>query len=163
MDAALANRLASSVRAADPDRYFATLFAPAPKRPLLFALYAFNAEVARIAETVREPMLGAIRLEWWRETAEGASKGVARNHDVARGLAVLFNQSAIALAELESLVAARAFDSSAECFADFAALESYVDSTSGRIIFSYSARGSSNSRCSGLPFWVSRASSRTVA
>jgi phytoene synthase len=45
------------------------LFAPAPRRVLLFALYAFNAEVARIAETVREPMLGAIRLEWWRETA----------------------------------------------------------------------------------------------
>ena len=45
---------------------------------------------ARVAETVREPMLGAIRLEWWRETAEGAAKGAPRNHDVARGLAALF-------------------------------------------------------------------------
>jgi phytoene synthase len=134
MDAALANRLAASVRAADPDRYFATLFAPAPKRPMLFALYAFNAEVARIAETVREPMLGAIRLEWWRETAEGAARGSARNHDVARGLAQLFGESAIALAELEALIAARAFDSSADRFADFAALEDYVDSTSGRLM-----------------------------
>lgn len=134
MDPALANRLAASVRAADPDRYFATLFAPAPSRPLLLALYAFNAEVARIAETVREPMLGAIRLEWWRETAEGAAKGVVRNHDVARGLAVLFQQSAVAPAELESLIAARAFDSSADRFADFAALEDYVDSTSGRMM-----------------------------
>ena len=44
MDPALANRLAASVRAADPDRYFATLFAPAPSRPLLLALYAFNAD-----------------------------------------------------------------------------------------------------------------------
>jgi len=134
MDAALANRLAASVRAADPDRYFATLFAPAPKRPFLFALYAFHAEVARIAESVREPMLGAIRLEWWRETAEGASKGTARNHDVARGLAVLFASGAIGLADLESLISARAFDSSAEQFADFEALESYVDSTSGRLM-----------------------------
>src|SRR5215468_633023 len=120
MDAALANRLAASVRAADPDRYFATLFAPAPKRPLLLALYAFNAEVARIAETVREPMLGAIRLEWWRETAEGAAKGTVRNHDVVRGLEVLFSESPVALAELEALIAARAYDSSAERFADFA-------------------------------------------
>ena len=134
MDAALANRLAASVRAADPDRYFATLFAPAAKRPFLFALYAFHAEVARIAESVREPMLGAIRLEWWRETAEGASKGTARNHDVARGLAVLFASGAIGLADLESLISARAFDSSAEQFADFEALESYVDSTSGRLM-----------------------------
>src|SRR5579872_4002960 len=108
MDAALANRLAASVRAADPDRYFSALFAPAVLRPLLFALYAFNAEVARVAETVREPMLGAIRLEWWRETAEGASKGSARNHDVARGLAALFEEQKILLADLEGLIAARA-------------------------------------------------------
>src|SRR3569623_2664134 len=87
MDAALANRLAASVRAADPDRYFSALFAPAPQRPYLYALYAFNAELARVAETVREPMLGAIRLEWWRVTAEGAANGAPRNHDVARGLA----------------------------------------------------------------------------
>jgi phytoene/squalene synthetase len=59
MDAGLANRLAVSVRTADPDRYFSTLFAPAALRPCLFALYALNAELARVAQTVREPMLGA--------------------------------------------------------------------------------------------------------
>jgi phytoene synthase len=134
MDTALANRLAASVRAADPDRYFATLFAPAPKRPFLFALYAFNAEVARIAESVREPMLGAIRLEWWRETAEAAAKGVARNHDVARGLVGLFAERPVLLADFEALVAARAFDSSADRFVDFAGLEAYVDSTSGAVM-----------------------------
>ena len=134
MDAALTNRLAASVRETDPDRYFSSLFAPAPKRALLLALYAFNAEVARIAESVREPMLGAIRLEWWRETVEGASKGAPRNHDVARGLAVLFAQAPVALAEMEALIAARAFDSSADRLADFAGLESYVDSTSGRLM-----------------------------
>ncbi len=120
--------------AADPDRYFSALFAPAGSRPLLFALYAFNAEVARVAETVREPMLGAIRLEWWRETAEGASKGRLRNHDVARGLAALFAETPIALADLEALIAARAFDSSADRFADFAALESHLASTSGAVM-----------------------------
>src|SRR5665213_2006368 len=99
MDAALASRLAASVRAADPDRYFATLFAPAAQRPFLLALYAFNAEVARVAETVREPMLGAIKLEWWRETSEGASRGTPRNHDVARGLAALLAQRDIVLAD----------------------------------------------------------------
>src|SRR5665213_2878539 len=134
MDAALANRLAASVRAADPDRYFSCLFAPAAQRPFLLALYAFNAEVARVAETVREPMLGAIKLEWWRETSEGAAKGAPRNHDVARGLAALFAERAIALADLEGLIAARAFDSSADAFPDFAALESYIDATSGAVM-----------------------------
>ena len=134
MDAALANRLAQSVRAADPDRYFAALFAPAPLRPQLFALYAFNHEVARIAETVREPMLGAIRLEWWRETAEQAAKAKPRNHDVARGLAELFAAGKVELAALEGIIAARAFDASAERFADFAALENYLDATGGALM-----------------------------
>ena len=40
----------ATVRSSDPDRYFATLFAPSDKRPLLYALYAFNHEVARIAD-----------------------------------------------------------------------------------------------------------------
>ena len=134
MDADLASRLAQSVRAADPDRYFSVLFAPAPARPHLFALYAFNHEVARIAETVREPMLGAIRLEWWRETAEQAARGAPRNHDVARGLAALFAAHKVDLAVLEGIIAARAFDASAERFADFASLESYVDATGGALM-----------------------------
>jgi phytoene synthase len=134
MDAALASRLAQSVRDADPDRYFATLFAAPAARPYLYALYAFNADVSRIAESVREPMLGAIRLEWWRETAEGAFKGSPRNHDVARGLAALFSERGLALPPFEELIAARAFDSSADRLPDFAAFEAYVDSTSGALM-----------------------------
>ena len=134
MDAALAARLGASVRAADPDRYFASLFAPAPLRPLLFALYAFNHELARVAETVREPMLGAIKLEWWRETAEGAFKGTPRNHDVARGLAALFQACPLPLPAFEAIIAARAFDASAETFANLAALETYVDATGGALM-----------------------------
>ncbi len=151
MDAGLANRLAASVRGADPDRYFSALFAPAPARPLLFALYAFNAEVARVAETVREPMLGAIRLEWWRETAEGAAKGAPRHHDVARGLAALFAESSLTLAGPEALIAARAFDSSADRFADFAALEAYLAATSGAVM------GMAAQVLGATPEWTSEA------
>lgn len=134
MDASLASKLGASVRAADPDRYFSALFAPAPLRPLLFALYAFNHEVARVAETVREPMLGAIRLEWWRETVESAAQGQPRNHDVARGLVGLFATGKVALADFEALIAARSFDSSAERFADFAALEAYLGASGGTLM-----------------------------
>ncbi|MEO8300415.1 MAG: squalene/phytoene synthase family protein [Rhizomicrobium sp.] len=134
MDAALANRLAAAVRSADPDRYFASLFAPAAQRAHLFVLYAFNAELARVAENVREPMLGEIRLEWWRETVAAAAKGAPRNHDVARGLAALFAERPLALADFEALITARTFDSSPGHLADFAALESYIASTGGAVM-----------------------------
>jgi phytoene/squalene synthetase len=134
IDPILANRLAASVRGADPDRYFSALFAPPAARPLLMTLYAFNHEVARVAETVREPMLGAIRLEWWRETVEGAANGQPRNHDVARALAALFQERALTLADFEAIIAARAFDSDAGHFPDLAALENYLDATGGGLM-----------------------------
>ena len=49
------------VRAADKDRYLAALFAPAQRRGGLFALYAFNVEVARVRELVHNPPAGEIR------------------------------------------------------------------------------------------------------
>jgi phytoene synthase len=126
--------LASHVRHSDPDRYFAALFAPAPLRAHLFALYAFNHELARVAESVREPMLGEIRLAWWRETLEGAQAGNPRNHDVARALAVVLKAHDLPQALLDALIEARHFDISDTMFPDLAALEAYADTTSGSVM-----------------------------
>jgi phytoene synthase len=65
---------------------------------------------------------------------EGASKGAPRNHDVARGLVALFAELSLDVADFETLIAARAFDSSPDHLADFAALENYVASTSGAVM-----------------------------
>ena len=124
----------AAVRRSDPDRYFSALFAPADKRPLVFALYAFNHELARIAEVVREPMMGEIRLQWWRETVEGAREGKPRPHDVARALAELFARADLPLDLFEAMMDARAFDFSPEPFADDAARDAYLNATSGNLI-----------------------------
>ena len=79
-------------------------------------------------------MLGAIRLEWWRESAEGAAQGNPRPHDVARGLSFLFAERGLSLASVEAIIAARAFDSSADYFSDFAALEKYLDASGGGLM-----------------------------
>src|SRR5690242_2632223 len=74
------------VRAGDKDRWLASLFAPADRRPPLHALYAFNLEVARVRELAREPMAGEIRLQWWREVIAGTRPGEAAAHPVAAAL-----------------------------------------------------------------------------
>lgn len=134
MDDQFAVKLAESVRRADPDRYFASLFAPAAARPFLHALYAFNHELAHVGESVREPVLGAIRLEWWRETVEGAARRNPRPHDVAHGLAALIAEHGLKPERLQAMVAARDFDISTEYFPDFAALEDYLDATGGALM-----------------------------
>src|SRR5476649_2521907 len=78
---------AEQVRRYDHDRFLTALFAPADRRDDLLALYAFNLEIAKIRETVTEPMLGRIRLQWWREAIEGFAAGTVRKHAVAEPLA----------------------------------------------------------------------------
>jgi phytoene synthase len=65
------------VRAADKDRFLSALFAPAHQRGPLFALYAFNAEIASVRDRAREPMPGEIRLQWWRDVINGERAGEA--------------------------------------------------------------------------------------
>jgi len=123
-----------TVRHADPDRYLSALFAPGERRSLLFVLYAFNHELARIAETVKEPMAAAIRLQWWRETLESARDGRPRAHDVARGLAELFARAGPPLELFEPLLAAREFDAGLGTFTHLAELEAYGDATAGSVM-----------------------------
>ncbi|MYB15139.1 MAG: hypothetical protein F4X42_18020 [Rhodospirillaceae bacterium] len=72
----------------DFERYLATLFAPRRRRPALWILLAFNAEIARTREIVSEAALGQIRLQWWREAVDTAvADGPVRQHEVAAPLA----------------------------------------------------------------------------
>jgi phytoene synthase len=128
------NTIEDTIRRADPDRYHAALFAPGGKRAHLFTLTAFNHELARIAETVREPMMGAIRLQWWRETVESAHEGKPREHDVARALADLFAQTKLPVGLFIAMIDAREDDAAAIEFEDLAALEAWCDATNGNLV-----------------------------
>ena len=124
----------SAVRQFDPDRYFSSLFAPGGKRHLLFALYAFNHEIARAAEVAREPMMAEIRLQWWRDAVQEAGAGRPRAHPVAIGLMDLLACNGIIARALESLIDARGEEISSAPFANLAALESHAEATSGTLM-----------------------------
>jgi hypothetical protein len=107
-----------AVRAHDPDRFFAALFAPEDKRRHLFVLTALYYELAHAASQAREPMLKAIRLTWWRETIERARAGNPRDHAVARALAETLQTYDLPDALFEAIITARSGDGSGEDFAD---------------------------------------------
>lgn len=56
------------------DRYLAALLAPREHREALVILAAFAGELQRIPLIVSEPMMAAIRLQWWRETLEATAR-----------------------------------------------------------------------------------------
>lgn len=101
---------AALVRAADRDRYLATLFAPAEHRDALFALYAFNVEIARVRDVAREPLPGEIRLQWWREVLAGERDGEAAAHPVAAALRETLARYGFVATPLLELIEARTFD-----------------------------------------------------
>ena len=124
---------AEQVRRHDPDRYLCALFAPAARREALFALYAFNDEIARTRESVSEPMLGMIRLQWWRDAVAAIYDGKPPRHDVAEALAAAVAADGLEHAEIDRLIDSRERDLDDEPPADLAALEDYADGTSATL------------------------------
>lgn len=118
------------VRRLDPDRWLSTRFITDDKtRADVVALYALNVELSRVAATVSDPMMGEIRLTWWREAFEHIAAGKPpRRHPVVEALGG-FDPMA-----LEVLPEGRFADLDAEPFADDAALLAYVDGTAGAVM-----------------------------
>src|SRR5437764_2248110 len=94
--------VAALVQRHDRDRYQTALFAPADRREALFALYAFNYEISRVREAVTQPMLGQIRLQWWREAVAAAYAGARpRRHVVSEPLAAIIREFALSREHFE--------------------------------------------------------------
>jgi 15-cis-phytoene synthase len=121
---------ARTARELDRDRYIADLFAPQPARQHLFALHAFSAEVARIRDMVSDPVLGEIRLQWWRDALLGGGGG----HPVATALIETIRTFALPLGGFEGLLDARIFDLYDDQMPSLRDLEGYTGETSSALI-----------------------------
>jgi NADH dehydrogenase [ubiquinone] 1 alpha subcomplex assembly factor 6 len=124
---------AEQARAGDRERFLCSLFASEPARGDLWALLAFNLEIARTRETVSEPTLGEIRLQWWREAIESAYGGTPRPHPVVRALTSAITRARPPRERFERLLHAREHDLYDDPMPDLAALEDYADATSGEL------------------------------
>jgi len=120
-------------KSGDPDRSLAALFAPRDARIDLFALIALNVELARIAEIVTEPGLGAIRLQWWREAIDRASKHEVTGHPVADAIGAAIRKGKLSRTRIAALIDARSFDVETKIMSDWASLEAYLAATAGGV------------------------------
>ena len=122
------------VRKGDPVRFRTALFAPPDAREGLFALYAFNLEIAKIAPMVSEPMIGEIRLQWWRDSLDMAfGAGDVRRHEVVEPLAAIVRSAGLPRAPFDALIDARGQDLDPAFPADDASLIAYLRDTAGSL------------------------------
>lgn len=131
LDSGSADYCQDQVRQFDHDRYLTVLFAEADARPDLFALYAFNLEVAKTAEVVTEPMLGQIRLQWWRDAIGEIYEGTPRRHEVIEPLAKTIKSKGLDRALFDRLIDAREQDLLDTAPPHIAALTDYAEATGG--------------------------------
>jgi NADH dehydrogenase [ubiquinone] 1 alpha subcomplex assembly factor 6 len=99
------------VRKHDPDRFLLSLYEPAAQREALFALYAFNHEIAKTREVVTETQLGLIRLQWWRDALSGYyERGDVLKHQGLEPLCAAIKAHDLPREDLDNLIYAREFD-----------------------------------------------------
>ena len=116
----------------DPDRCRAAMFADKHIRERLLLLYAFHYELAKVPELVSEPMIGAIRYQWWRDAIAEIYDGKAvRQHEITVPLAAMIADCDIPRFWLDKLIDGRERDLDPRPFANLDEAKTYCKDTSG--------------------------------
>jgi len=122
-----------AARAYERDRYLAALLAPRTLQPDLIALAAFGGEVARIPAFVSEPMMGEVRLRWWRDALAAAATGDSTGHPVADAAGAAVRRHRLPTGLLEGYIEATARRFYETAPADDDVLRSFLADTEGAL------------------------------
>lgn len=124
---------AEHVRRFDNDRFVCSLFAPAEVREILAAVFAFNVEVARIRELVREPLLAEMRMQWWREAIGAVFAGSPPDHVVLRPLAFAVQRCGLSRRHFDRIIDGRERDLVDGAPPSLESLVDYAEATSSAL------------------------------
>jgi 15-cis-phytoene synthase len=126
----MADDLDITVRDHATDRWLSSRFvADAAARADLIALYALDHELTRIPHLVSDPLMGEIRMTWWREGLEEIAEGrPVRPHPVLKAIAA----GALPAVALAALAEARLGDLDEPKTG--AALIAHIDATEGLVM-----------------------------
>ncbi|UWR54572.1 squalene/phytoene synthase family protein [Phaeobacter inhibens] len=125
---------ADLVQKGDPDRFATVMASPVSTRAALFAIYAFNLELARAPWASTEAMIAEMRVQWWRDVgAEIAAGGPVRRHFVATPLAKVLRPDLAV--HIDAMAEARRWDIYRDPFEDEAALADHIDKTTGSLMW----------------------------
>lgn len=127
--------ITDNLKTFDKTSYLACLLMDEAYRLPIAVLYAFNAEISRIRNMIREPLPGEIRLQWWREvTAENARKEEASANPLSYALNQVIEQYQLNRVSFDGYCRARIFDLYDDPMPDFATYEGYCGETASILL-----------------------------
>lgn len=139
----------------DHDRNLALAYVPAARRPAVEALWRLDVALANVLATGREPMIGRIRLAWWRESLEKLDRAPPPAEPVLEAAARHVLPAGVAGAELAEMEQGWARVLPSEPLSRDG-LAAYASDRGGRL-FRYSARllgGSEDCAAGGGEAWA---------
>jgi phytoene synthase len=120
------------LRDRDRDLWLACLFAPAQARPHLHAIHAFAQEISDVRAKVSQPLLGEMRLQWWRDAIEASAEDEgARANPLADALLDTIERCGLSREEVGAFIDAHIFDLYDDPMESLAMLERYCRDTAG--------------------------------
>lgn len=115
----------------DPLRHFAVLFSGSPERPLLTAIYAFEAELRRIVRG-RAHEAAHARLQWWRGELDRLAAGNP-SHPLGQAMLPLRGRHGVDLALLHEMIVAADLDLARLTYVSWQELDAYLFRSAGTV------------------------------
>ncbi|KAI9867956.1 MAG: hypothetical protein M1813_007778 [Trichoglossum hirsutum] len=131
----------SLLRNFDSPSYVLQTFIPPSARDAYLAIRAFNIDIARVADNVSNPTVGAMRMQFWRDTIDRTLRGSPPKEPVAvllaHALESLEARGARKLSRswLLRVIAAREQYLSNPPYPNLAALETYAENTYSTLLY----------------------------
>lgn len=123
-------------RRADYDHYLISLLQPSPKaREAYVTLRAFNVELAQVRDVVTNPMIGRMRMQFWRDTVDESFRGQPRNAPIALALAEVVKRTPLSKLWFTRIIAEREANLDVDQYISIKDMEKYCENTSSALLY----------------------------
>jgi len=126
---------AAIVKRSDYENYLCTLLLPTEFRRSVFAVRAFNCELATVREAVSNATVGLLRLKFWADALDKIMQGNPPAHPVAAELSLVATKHKLSKMWLKQLIESREWSLHDHPFRSLPELEEYCSKTTTSMLY----------------------------
>ncbi|KAL1930794.1 hypothetical protein VTP01DRAFT_10956 [Rhizomucor pusillus] len=124
-----------SVRQRDYDAYLCIPFFPKELRTAQYAIRAFNVELASIRESVSNPTIGKMRMQFWKDAIDNIYKGKAPQQPIAIALEDALKTCKLSSMWFKRIISERTTNLDDHQFMTIKDMESYSENTASSLLY----------------------------
>lgn len=126
----------SCSRRADYDHYLLSLLQPSPASRLAYVtLRAFNVELAQVRDAVTNPIIGKMRMQFWRDAVDECYRGLPRRTPVAVALGEVLGTTPLSKLWFSRIINEREANLEVEQYITVKDMEKYCENTLSALLY----------------------------